>query len=88
MSTQPTEAPQADTAGYGKERNVNLLEAMRIYVRVVERGSISGPATASGSGARAQDRRDLEGPRCRRARPGGATDLIRHALADGKRCEH
>jgi DNA-binding transcriptional LysR family regulator len=44
MSTQPTEAPQADTAGYGKERNVNLLEAMRIYVRVVERGSISGAA--------------------------------------------
>lgn len=44
MSTQPAETPNADTAAHGKERNVNLLEAMRIYVRVVERGSISGAA--------------------------------------------
>ncbi len=31
-------------AANGKERRVNLLEAMRIYVRVVERGSMSGAA--------------------------------------------
>ncbi len=31
-------------AANGKERRMNLLEAMRIYVRVVERGSISGAA--------------------------------------------
>lgn len=44
MSTPLTEGRTANIAGHGKERNVNLLEAMRIYVRVVERGSISGAA--------------------------------------------
>jgi DNA-binding transcriptional LysR family regulator len=52
MSTNPAEAhpaaqttaPAADTGRHPRERNVNLLEAMRIYVRVVERGSISGAA--------------------------------------------
>jgi DNA-binding transcriptional LysR family regulator len=44
MSTHPTDARNTHTAGHGRERNVNLLEAMRIYVRVVERGSISGAA--------------------------------------------
>ncbi len=52
MSTNLTEAHPAthppahagETAGHARERHVNLLEAMRIYVRVVERGSISGAA--------------------------------------------
>jgi DNA-binding transcriptional LysR family regulator len=44
MSAYPADAHRARTAGHGRERNVNLLEAMRIYVRVVERGSISGAA--------------------------------------------
>lgn len=56
MSTNPTEAHAAErfavhspahsanTSRHARERNVNLLEAMRIYVRVVERGSISGAA--------------------------------------------
>ncbi|CAG9226106.1 LysR family transcriptional regulator [Paraburkholderia tropica] len=37
-------------AANGKERRMNLLEAMRIYVRVVERGSISGAARDLGIG--------------------------------------
>lgn len=44
MSTPLTEGRTANIPGHGRERNVNLLEAMRIYVRVVERGSISGAA--------------------------------------------
>ncbi len=44
MSTPFAEGRTANIASHGKERNVNLLEAMRIYVRVVERGSISGAA--------------------------------------------
>jgi DNA-binding transcriptional LysR family regulator len=44
MSTPFTEGHTANIAGHGKDRHVNLLEAMRIYVRVVERGSISGAA--------------------------------------------
>jgi len=48
MSTNPTDAHSPahppDPSRHARERNVNLLEAMRIYVRVVERGSISGAA--------------------------------------------
>ncbi|CAB3785545.1 HTH-type transcriptional regulator DmlR [Paraburkholderia caffeinitolerans] len=44
MSTPFAEGRTANIATHSKERNVNLLEAMRIYVRVVERGSISGAA--------------------------------------------
>ncbi|CAM2186060.1 HTH-type transcriptional regulator DmlR [Paraburkholderia sacchari] len=44
MSTPFAEGRTANMPGHSKERNVNLLEAMRIYVRVVERGSISGAA--------------------------------------------
>lgn len=44
MSTPTTEGRTTNINAHGKERNVNLLEAMRIYVRVVERGSISGAA--------------------------------------------
>jgi DNA-binding transcriptional LysR family regulator len=44
MSTHPTDARNAHRAGDGRQTSVNLLEAMRIYVRVVERGSMSGAA--------------------------------------------
>lgn len=44
MSTPIAEERTANIVSHSKERNVNLLEAMRIYVRVVERGSISGAA--------------------------------------------
>jgi DNA-binding transcriptional LysR family regulator len=44
MSRHGLSAPGKTGNHAGKERRVNLLEAMRIYVRVVERGSISGAA--------------------------------------------
>jgi DNA-binding transcriptional LysR family regulator len=44
MSTLPPEARTDQRVSPARERSVNLLEAMRIYVRVVERGSISGAA--------------------------------------------
>lgn len=44
MPKHRTDAHHSVPADHGRERSVNLLEAMRIYVRVVERGSISGAA--------------------------------------------
>ena len=44
MFTHPTDARNARRASHGRKTSVNLLEAMRIYVRVVERGSMSGAA--------------------------------------------
>jgi DNA-binding transcriptional LysR family regulator len=44
LAAARTAAHSTDPARHARERNVNLLEAMRIYVRVVERGSISGAA--------------------------------------------
>ncbi|MBB3259303.1 DNA-binding transcriptional LysR family regulator [Paraburkholderia bannensis] len=46
MSSHGLSAPASagKHAARARERRVNLLEAMRIYVRVVERGSISGAA--------------------------------------------